>query len=70
MPVVTEAKTLIEAIENAKNELKTEKIIYTKKEKTIKYVNKWQKLLITFAVFSRCLNGYRGIIILRNVGIL
>ena len=33
MPVVTEAKTLIEAIENAKNELKTEKIIYTKKEK-------------------------------------
>ena len=41
-----------------------------KKEKTIKYVNKWQKLLITFAVFSRCLKGYRGIIILRNVGIL
>ena len=36
MPVVTEAKTLIEAIENAKNELKTEKIIYTKKRK-----NKW-----------------------------
>lgn len=34
MPVVTEAKTLIEAIENAKNELQTEKIIYTKKEKT------------------------------------
>ena len=34
MPVVTEAKTLIEAIENAKNELKTEKIIYIKKEKT------------------------------------
>ena len=32
MPVVTEAKTLIEAIENAKNELKTEKIIYTKKD--------------------------------------
>ena len=41
-----------------------------KKEKTIKYVNKWQKLLITFAVFSRCLKGNRGIIILRNVGIL
>lgn len=33
MPVVTEAKTLIEAIENAKNELKTEKIFYLTEEK-------------------------------------
>jgi len=32
MPVVTEGKTLIEAIENAKNELKTEKIYYKTKE--------------------------------------
>jgi len=32
MPVKTEAKTLIEAVENAKNELKTEKILYTKEE--------------------------------------
>ncbi len=30
--VVTEGKTLLEAIENAKNELKTENIIYTKEE--------------------------------------
>ena len=30
--VVTEGKTLLEAIENAKNELKTENIFYTKEE--------------------------------------
>ena len=28
MPVVTEAKTLLEAVETAKNDLHTEKIIY------------------------------------------
>lgn len=32
MPVVTEGKTLLEAIENAKNELQTEKIYYTHTE--------------------------------------
>ncbi len=32
MSVVTEAKTLIEAVENAKNELKTEKILYKSEE--------------------------------------
>jgi len=32
MPVVTEGKTLLEAVENAKNELKTEKIYYTFEE--------------------------------------
>lgn len=32
MPVITEAKTLIEAVESAKNELQTEKILYTKEE--------------------------------------
>ena len=32
MPVVTEGKTLIEALEDAKNKLKTEKIFYTQEE--------------------------------------
>ena len=32
MPVVTEAKTLLEAIESAKNQLHTEKIFYIKEE--------------------------------------
>jgi len=32
MPVVTEGKTVLEAVENAKNELKTEKICYTVEE--------------------------------------
>ena len=32
MPVITEGKTLLEAVENAKNELQTENIIYTKEE--------------------------------------
>ncbi len=34
MPVVTEAKTLIEALEDAKNQLGTESIIYKKEETT------------------------------------
>ena len=33
MPVVTEAKTLLEAVETAKNKLETEKIIYKSTEK-------------------------------------
>ena len=33
MSVVIEAKTLIEAVENAKNKLATEKIIYKSKER-------------------------------------
>ena len=33
MPVVVEAKTLIEAVEDAKNKLHTDKIFYKKKEK-------------------------------------
>ena len=38
MPTVVEAKTLIEAVEEAKNLLHTDKIYYTTEEKKVDYL--------------------------------
>lgn len=49
MPVVTEGKTLLEAVENAKNELKTEKIYYkTEEEKSGLFKTKYKVTAVSY----------------------
>ncbi len=71
MPVVTEAKTLLEAVENAKNDLKTEKIIYKSTEKVSGKLFKSKTIEVTAISYNELIDEIKNYLkeVITNMGL-
>lgn len=71
MPVVTEAKTLLEAVETAKNKLETEKIIYKSTEKVSGKLFKSKTIEVTAISYNELLDEIKNYLkeVIENMGL-
>lgn len=71
MPVVTEAKTLLEAVETAKNKLETEKIIYKSTEKVSGKLFKSKTIEVTAISYNELLDEIKSYLkeLIENMGL-
>lgn len=71
MAVVTEAKTLIEAVEDAKNKLQTEKILYKQEEKTSGKIFKSTVVSVTAITYTELLEEVKKYLkeVIENLGL-
>ena len=71
MPVVTEAKTLLEAVETAKNKLETEKIIYKSTEKVNGKLFKSKTIEVTAISYNELLDEIKSYLkeLIENMGL-
>ena len=71
MPVVTEAKTLLEAVENAKNDIKTEKIIYKSTEKVSGKLFKSKTIEVTAISYNELIDEIKNYLkeVITNMGL-
>lgn len=71
MSVITEAKTLIEAVEDAKNKLQTEKILYKQEEKTSGKIFKSTVVSVTAITYTELLEEIKKYLkeVIENLGL-
>ena len=71
MAVVTEAKTLLEAVENAKNKLETEKIIYKSTEKVSGKLFKSKTIEVTAISYNELVDEIKNYLkeLIENMGL-
>ena len=71
MPVVTEAKTVLEAVETAKNKLETEKIIYKSTEKVSGKLFKSKTIEVTAISYNELLDEIKSYLkeLIENMGL-